>query len=86
MIDIESVSSYEGSEGEYAGGQGKNSLKECLMRIYKYIKYHLYMIRCVSVKYQVLFFMCFHSKLLTKICSESDRKFCESKVLTENKT
>ena len=43
VIDIESVSSYEGSEGkgEYAGGQGKNAPEECLMRIYKHIMYHL---------------------------------------------
>ena len=35
MIEIESVSSYEGSEGEaeYAGGQGKNAPKECFIEI-----------------------------------------------------
>ena len=34
-IEIESVSSYEGSEGEadYAGGQGKNAPKECFIEI-----------------------------------------------------
>ena len=35
VIEIESVSSYEGSEGEadYAGGQGKNAPKECFIEI-----------------------------------------------------
>ena len=34
-IEIESVSYYEGSEGEaeYAGGQGKNAQKECFIEI-----------------------------------------------------
>ena len=44
MIEIESVSSYEGSEGEaeYAGGQGKNAPKECFIEILQTYQVSLY--------------------------------------------
>ena len=64
--------------------------KNVLLKFYKHIKYHNYYYDYNSLyQFQIssaIFFICFHSKLLTKICSESDRKFCESKVLTENMT
>ena len=62
--------------------------KNVLLKFYKHIKYHNYYYDYNSLyQFQIssaIFFICFHSKLLTKICSESDRKFCESKVLTGN--
>ena len=73
--------------GEYAGGQGKNALKECFnenLQTYQ-VSLTWFVVLVSNIKKCYITFV-FILNLRTKICSESDRKFCESKVLTENMT